>query len=348
MRRLSIVLVFLVLIPHSVHAEEFISRAAGLRMIWEPLKRPAEQTREPPFVDVPETHTEFALIRFAKARGMVEDGSNFYPDEPLHTNAAILWLLQTRNVDAWENIRSDTIGTYVDRYALLPDRSHEANNPPLTADALRTMIETLDSALRNEEHMVSYYSDEFAGNHTAFGEIFDPNALTAAHRTLPHNTLVKVTNRENGKSVTVRINDRGPYVEGKNMDLSRAAFSRIASIGHGVIGNITFERLGSAVELADDALCTDTYFQRRVGETLLTPGIPAIIPVGTILTITADHSFLPVLVRLPGRRVKRSEEWKKTLTLSFANEGTATFVIQTDSGRKRRLKTQVVLGCTAA
>ncbi|HLC76195.1 MAG TPA: septal ring lytic transglycosylase RlpA family protein [Candidatus Peribacterales bacterium] len=345
MRRLSITLVFLVLVPHSAFAEEFVTRAEGLRMIWEPLKRPAEETREPQFTDVSPDHPEFAIIRFAKARGMVEDGSQFYPDDTLHLNAALLWLLQTRNVDAWENIRYETLSTYVEQYALLPDQAALDANPPLKSQELRTLIDTLDLALRSEIHTVSYYSDEFAGDHTAFGEIFDPNALTAAHRTLPHNTLVKVTNTENEKSVTVRINDRGPYIEGRDMDLSRAAFSRITSTNHGVIGNVRFERLGSAVEVANDALCSDTYFQRRVGDTLFTPGIPATIPVGTVLTITADHAFLTPLLRLPGDRVRRSNEWKETLTLSFKKEGIATVVLQTDAGRKRRLRTKVVSGC---
>jgi len=70
---------------------------------------------------------------------------------------------------------------------------------------------------------------------TASGEVFDPTALTAAHKTLPFNTMVEVTNVANGRSVTVRINDRGPYVEGRCLDLSTAAFSAIASPSQGVV-----------------------------------------------------------------------------------------------------------------
>lgn len=79
---------------------------------------------------------------------------------------------------------------------------------------------------------VSYYSD---GTHTANGENFDPNAFTAASKTLPFNTRVRVTNPANGKSVVVRINDRGPYVSGRCLDLTRAAFAAIASLGSGVL-----------------------------------------------------------------------------------------------------------------
>ncbi|QVQ54869.1 septal ring lytic transglycosylase RlpA family protein [Spiractinospora alimapuensis] len=72
------------------------------------------------------------------------------------------------------------------------------------------------------------------GQMTANGERFDPNAMTAAHKTLPFDTMVEVTNPANGRSVTVRINDRGPFVEGRCLDLSRAAFEEIASASQGV------------------------------------------------------------------------------------------------------------------
>lgn len=76
----------------------------------------------------------------------------------------------------------------------------------------------------------SFY-DEPQG--TANGERFNPEALTAAHKTLPFNTRVRVTNLANGKSVVVRINDRGPYIDGRCLDLSRAAFRAIANLSAG-------------------------------------------------------------------------------------------------------------------
>ena len=79
---------------------------------------------------------------------------------------------------------------------------------------------------------VSYYGD---GQRTANGEPFDPNAFTAAHKTLPFNTRVRVTNPKNGKSVVVRITDRGPFVNGRCLDLTTAAFAAIASLNSGVI-----------------------------------------------------------------------------------------------------------------
>ncbi len=73
----------------------------------------------------------------------------------------------------------------------------------------------------------SWYGPRFRGQQTANGEIFDPSAFTAAHRSLPFGTRVRVTNLNNGESVVVRINDRGPYAAGRIIDLSRVAAEAI-------------------------------------------------------------------------------------------------------------------------
>ncbi|MGW9347607.1 septal ring lytic transglycosylase RlpA family protein [Nocardiopsis flavescens] len=80
----------------------------------------------------------------------------------------------------------------------------------------------------------SFYGADFAGRTTANGETFDPSAMTAAHKTLPFGTMVQVTNPNNGQSVTVRINDRGPFIAGRCLDLSTAAFDQIIGTGAGV------------------------------------------------------------------------------------------------------------------
>lgn len=80
----------------------------------------------------------------------------------------------------------------------------------------------------------SFYGDGFHGSATANGETFDTHAMTAAHKTLPFDTKVEVTNPSNGQSVTVRINDRGPYVDGRCLDLSTAAFDEVIGTGSGV------------------------------------------------------------------------------------------------------------------
>ncbi len=81
----------------------------------------------------------------------------------------------------------------------------------------------------------SYYGSWHQNKLTASGERFNQASLTAAHRTLPFGTRVRVVNTRNGKSVVVRINDRGPYSRGRIIDLSKAAFQRIGDTKHGVI-----------------------------------------------------------------------------------------------------------------
>lgn len=82
--------------------------------------------------------------------------------------------------------------------------------------------------------MASWYGEEFAGRTTANGEIFDPMRLTAAHRGLPFGTIVEVTNLKNGKNVQVRINDRGPFVGNRIIDLSYAAAQKLDMVQSGI------------------------------------------------------------------------------------------------------------------
>jgi rare lipoprotein A len=86
-----------------------------------------------------------------------------------------------------------------------------------------------------ETGVASYYASKFQSRKTASGEPLDNKSMTAAHRTLPFGTEVIVKNPDTGKSVRVRINDRGPFVRGRIIDLTRAAFSRIASLDKGVV-----------------------------------------------------------------------------------------------------------------
>jgi rare lipoprotein A len=82
--------------------------------------------------------------------------------------------------------------------------------------------------------MASWYGPGFHGRETASGEPFNQHALTAAHRTLPLGTKAKVTNLDTGQSVHVKINDRGPYVPGRHLDLSRAAAALLGLLKKGV------------------------------------------------------------------------------------------------------------------
>jgi rare lipoprotein A len=85
-----------------------------------------------------------------------------------------------------------------------------------------------------ESGKASYYAMKFQFRRTASGERFNNLSLTGAHRTLPFGSRVLVTNLSNGRQVVVRINDRGPHVKGRIIDLTRAAFARIADVDKGV------------------------------------------------------------------------------------------------------------------
>ena len=110
---------------------------------------------------------------------------------------------------------------------------------PAAIPAPETPTDTQDQVVARPlgEGMASYYADRFHGRRTASGENFDKFALTAAHPTLPFGSLVRVTNPRNQRWVVVRINDRGPFSDGRLIDLSRAAAEQIDIVrsGHALV-----------------------------------------------------------------------------------------------------------------
>ena len=133
----------------------------------------------------------------------------------------------------------------------------------------------------------SWYGPGFAGRRTASGEIFDPSDLTAAHRTLPFGTRVRVTDLETGAAVEVRINDRGPFLPGRVIDLSRAAAEALNAVGRGV------------VDVRVDVLATNGAARLAVAADLR--GFDARSAQhrpGQLLLLTSDRTNEPVLVRI--------------------------------------------------
>jgi len=98
-----------------------------------------------------------------------------------------------------------------------------------------TQINPYDNVGYTESGKASYYAMKYHNRKTASGERLNQNAKTGAHKKLPFGTRVKVTNIRNGKSVIVRINDRGPFVRGRIIDLSRKAFKQIGDIRSGLL-----------------------------------------------------------------------------------------------------------------
>jgi len=125
--------------------------------------------------------------------------------------------------------------TFDEAFDHLEGQLAEPSMPPHAVDM--ATIEPPHGARHLGNGVASYYGRRFHGRRTANGETFDMNAMTAAHRTLPFGSMVRVTNPRNGRSVVVRVNDRGPFVEGREIDISRAAAEEIGLIrrGHGEV-----------------------------------------------------------------------------------------------------------------
>ena len=151
--------------------------------------------------------------------------------------AALALPAQASSPKAWADGGSDSeFSDSFERFGELPETVQPRGNvvdldtfdPPVEAEE-----ETSGSSLGFG--MASYYGKKFHGRRTASGEPFDMNAMTAAHKTLPFGTKLRVINPNNGKTVVVRINDRGPFTKGRTIDLSRSAAQEIGivSSGHG-------------------------------------------------------------------------------------------------------------------
>jgi len=127
---------------------------------------------------------------------------------------------------------------YAKKLKLLPQSSYDNVYPNqlVTRGLMADLMYQLSIKPEGyEEGVASFYGLAVHGNGTASGEKFDAYAMTAAHPKLPFGTMVRVINLENGKEVTVRINDRGPYGEGRVIDLSQAAFEQISSLSSGLV-----------------------------------------------------------------------------------------------------------------
>ncbi|MDD5623894.1 MAG: septal ring lytic transglycosylase RlpA family protein [Candidatus Peribacteraceae bacterium] len=330
------------LLPPAALAEGNITRRDGFLLIWEGIRRATGETRETPFADVPEGASGFSEITYAKARGILDDEELFRPDDPLNEADALLWLLRTRNVDDPDLLVREQLGSLLARYPIF-DAIASLEEPLGTQEQLLALAQALDTRLAEEVHEVSLYSEKFHGKGTAFGETFDMNALTAAHRTFPANTLVKVTNVENGKSVIVRINDRGPFVEGRDMDLSLGAFTLIAPRGQGV-AHATFQRLGDA-SLVDSCTGAPRVYQKRITRNVrFHRGLPQTWLMGETLTLSANRAFVVRSITYPDGSVERLQDWvlpEELFSFTPSVAGTYRFLLGTVEGRVREMRMQV-------
>ena len=136
----------------------------------------------------------------------------------------------------------------------------------------------------------SYYAEDFHGKKTSNGERFNMNALTCAHKSLPFNTVLKVTNLANGKSCEVRVNDRGPFVLNREIDLSKAAAVKLGMIGSGTTKvKLEIVKQGANTKLSQQTAASATKIMKKLyGEAAATGSTASTqkkLPAGTFWDI---------------------------------------------------------------
>lgn len=234
--------------------DQLVNRAEALKIILlgSDIFVPEFQEQEI-FPDVIYGSWYAKYVMKAKNMGIVsgdDDTGMFRPGDTVNLAEAMKILLNTNQIetespdsDPHPDVPSDAWFApyfgYAQSISLLDQTSSENVHPATAVN--RGMLAELMYRLTlkpkgYQEGEASFYGMLFHGKTTASGETFDASGFTAAHRTLPFNTWVRVTNKENGKMVDVRVNDRGPYAgDNRIIDLSKAAFETISSLSRGVI-----------------------------------------------------------------------------------------------------------------
>ncbi len=320
-----------------------ISRYDAFEYTWNSLHRVVGTTSETPYTDVPSSDPMYKTIRFAKSRNILGDFETFRPNDSLDVVTALIWLFRSRNLADPEEITEETLPDFLTEYQIARLPREGESIPALTESQFLFMMQSLDEQLATTPREMSLYSEKFHGKGTAFGESFDMYAMTAANKYLPHNTLVLVTNVDNGKSVTVRINDRGPYVKDRYMDLSLGAFTTIADRSKGVI-HATMQRLGD-VNIVGPCVQPPLLQKRITKDVILNPGLPRIVHMGTELTLSANKSFVVRKVVYPDGFVSSMQNWilpDESFTLKPSMLGDYTFYLSSANGRNREMTMKVV------
>jgi rare lipoprotein A len=178
-----------------------------------------------------------------------------------------------------------------------------------------------------EEGVASWYGVPFNGRRTSNGEVYDMHTMTAAHRTLPFNTVVRVTNLSNGKQTQVRINDRGPFVANRIIDLSMAASEAINMIGTGT-AQVRLEIVSATESLTTGAFAVQigAFLQPENADKLKAQLEQTHPPVSVVKFDSPKGMFYRVRVG----RVPTEEEAQDLATKLHNEQGYTTFVVRLD------------------
>lgn len=236
-----------------------INRAEALKIILGAISKDPQKKDVPTFDDVKETAWFYAVVLQGYQNEIIKgypDGL-FHPEQTITRVEALKMALLQENkpiptdvtvrpysdvpTDVWytpyakvSKDRGLFVETRTNGGALLPAATVSRGE---FAEMMYHLIESNNGAIFSR---ATYYSDFFAGRGTSSGVPYNPDILTAAHKTLPFGTIVDVINLANGEKVEVQINDRGPYATGISLDLSKSAFASIAATSAGII-NVEFK-----------------------------------------------------------------------------------------------------------
>lgn len=248
----------------SFKPKQKITRAEALKMIVLALYPEEKETIEnyiipetPSFTDTESSAWYTPYTEFAKDKKIISGypDHTFKPDQGINLAEALKIFLETKaNLSLDEiaqNLFKDTpkdawftqYTAYAGKFGIINiSNSNEIFPDQEVTRGMLAEIIYRESLIKDGYSFgkATFYGSSTDGSKTSSGEIFDSNLLTAAHKTLPFGTIVEVTNLENGKSVQVKINDRGPYGPGRVLDLSKSAFSAIGWLGTGVL-NIQYK-----------------------------------------------------------------------------------------------------------
>ena len=200
-------------------------------------------------------------------------------------------------------------------------------SPRKTASTLpRNDVAERNASGYAEEGNASWYGPPFHGRRSSNGEVYDMNKLTAAHRTMAFNTMVRVTNLGNGKTVVVRITDRGPFIENRIIDLSKAAAQEIESIGPGVVP-VRLEVVSGNDPFGGYFTVQVGAFKERGNAERLRDRLDALYPPATIQQVALDDAMF---YRVRVGRVSGEQAAQRFADDLKAKEGFQAMVIRLD------------------
>jgi len=236
--------------------DQEVNRAEALKIILKSAGIECETgDTELTFTDINPDEWYYKYLWEGVDRNIVKgyEDSTFKPEETVNLSEALKMIINTNQLVALDPESQDGFFADADpeawyakylNYAsenglIYPDADNNIKpGKTLTRADLIYMIYREKTGIFSGEieyGQATYYGELFNGMGTASGDTFDQTAMTAAHKTLPFDTKVRVTNLANNQTVEVRINDRGPYGEGRIIDLSQSAFEEIGSLGTGIL-----------------------------------------------------------------------------------------------------------------